>query len=183
MSQKGEYHEQAQKKEHMILDRKRVELERQACLSPSTNLILQCSSLAKTFKSKIGETFAIKRLDLTLRPGEILGIIGPNGAGKTTLFNLIGSFYRRSQGEIYLKGQSIEEEQKLKNQANMKSFFDEVGLCLQEDVFWEDLTIEKHLEVVCDMKGVAVGDEDLRKDIIDTWLEALSLTNFRKYKA
>jgi len=65
----------------------------------------------------------------------------------------------------------------------MKGFFDEVGLCLQEDVFWEDLSIEKHLEVVCDMKGVAVGDTKRRKEIIDVWLEALSLTNFRNYKA
>ena len=65
----------------------------------------------------------------------------------------------------------------------MKGFFDEVGLCLQEDVFWEDLTIEHHLQVVCDMKGLAVGDKIQRKYIIDTWLEALSLTNFRNYKA
>jgi ABC-type branched-subunit amino acid transport system ATPase component len=114
----------------MILDRKRIEEERQVCLMPSDKYILQCSSLAKTFSSKIGDMFAIKRLDLTLRPNEILGIIGPNGAGKTTLFNLIGSFYRRSAGDVYLRGSSIEEGAKIKNQTQMKGFFDDVGLCL-----------------------------------------------------
>lgn len=183
MSQKGAYHKNAEKKDHMILDRKRIEMERQECLMPDEKYVLQCSSLAKTFKTKVGEMFAIKRLDMTLRPNEILGIIGPNGAGKTTLFNLIGSFYRRSAGDIYLRGQSIEEGSKIKNQTKMKGFFDDVGLCLQEDVFWEDLSIEKHLEVVCDMKGIAVGNPKERKNIIDTWLEALSLTNFRNYKA
>jgi len=59
-------------------------------------LILQCSNASKTFNSQIGPLFAIKDINLSLRPNEILGIIGPNGAGKTTLFNLIGSFYRRS---------------------------------------------------------------------------------------
>jgi len=33
------------------------------------------------------------------------------------------------------------------------------------------------------MKGIAVGKKEERKEIIDTWLEALSLTNFRTYKA
>lgn len=115
LSQKGVYHKNAEKKEHLVLDRKRVEEERQNCRYPSDKYILQCSSLAKTFQSKVGSLFAIKRLDLTLRPNEILGILGPNGAGKTTLFNLIGSFYRRSAGDIYLRGQSIEEGSKLKN--------------------------------------------------------------------
>ena len=104
MSEKGKYHENAEKKEHMILDRKGVELERKECIMPSKDYIVQCSSLAKTFKTKIGESFAVKRMDLTLRPNEILGIIGPNGAGKTTLFDLIGSFHRRSTGDIYLRG-------------------------------------------------------------------------------
>jgi hypothetical protein len=33
------------------------------------------------------------------------------------------------------------------------------------------------------MKGVAVGNPKQRKEIIETWLEALSLSNFRNYKA
>ena len=32
---------------------------------------------------------AADNIDLSVAPGEALGIIGPNGAGKTTLFNLI----------------------------------------------------------------------------------------------
>ena len=127
--------------------------------------------------------FALKRIDLCLKPNEILGLIGPNGAGKTTLLDLIGSYHKRSQGEIYLKGTKIDENVKFSNQRNMSSFFDDVGLCLQEDVFWEDLTILKHLEMICDLKGISIGAEEERKYIIDTWLEAFSLINFKDYKA
>ncbi|MCL5777193.1 ATP-binding cassette domain-containing protein [Limibaculum sp. FT325] len=35
-------------------------------------------------------------------PGRITSIIGPNGAGKTTVLNMIGAFYRPSQGSIRL---------------------------------------------------------------------------------
>lgn len=50
---------------------------------------------------------AVSDLNLSVRPGELVGIIGPNGAGKTTVFNLISGVYRASAGSIHWKGQDI----------------------------------------------------------------------------
>ena len=47
--------------------------------------MLKITGLRKTF----GSVVAADDIDLSVAPGEALGIIGPNGAGKTTLFNLI----------------------------------------------------------------------------------------------
>lgn len=114
-SDRGELHLEGTKKEHHIMDVAGLEEERRACLAPDENLVLQCSALSKTFRSNIGDMFALKRIDLSLRPNEILGLIGPNGAGKTTLLNLIGSYHRRSQGEIYLRGRKIDDNLRLSN--------------------------------------------------------------------
>src|SRR5260370_7202154 len=46
--------------------------------------MLKIKGLRKTF----GSVVAADDIDLSVAPGEALGIIGPNGAGKTTLFNL-----------------------------------------------------------------------------------------------
>ena len=43
---------------------------------------------------------ALDSVDLTLSPGEILGLIGPNGAGKTTLVNVLTGFLRPTAGTI-----------------------------------------------------------------------------------
>jgi branched-chain amino acid transport system ATP-binding protein len=54
-----------------------------------------------------GGLVAVRSIDLTIAPGEIVGLIGPNGAGKTTLFNLIAGATRPTSGRIVLDGHDI----------------------------------------------------------------------------
>ena len=66
-------------------------------------MILEIKDLGKEF----GGVVALKGVNLTVKPGEILGIIGPNGAGKTTLFNVISGFQRPTRGEVFFDGRDI----------------------------------------------------------------------------
>ena len=47
---------------------------------------------------------ALDGVDLSLRPGEIVGLIGPNGSGKTTLLNVISGLFAASEGRILIDG-------------------------------------------------------------------------------
>ncbi|WP_110675186.1 sugar ABC transporter ATP-binding protein [Salinicola sp. RZ23] len=49
---------------------------------------------------QFGAVRAIDGIDLTLAPGECVGLVGHNGAGKSTLVNLINGTLKPSQGEI-----------------------------------------------------------------------------------
>jgi len=53
------------------------------------------------------ETYALKRVTLTVREGERIGIVGLTGSGKTSLINLLLGFYRPTRGEIYLGGRPL----------------------------------------------------------------------------
>jgi ATP-binding cassette subfamily B multidrug efflux pump len=46
-------------------------------------------------------------VDLTIAPGERVGLIGPSGAGKSTLVNLLLHFYDPAAGRILIDGQDI----------------------------------------------------------------------------
>ncbi|MCU1451016.1 MAG: hypothetical protein JWP02_3186, partial [Acidimicrobiales bacterium] len=50
---------------------------------------------------------AVDGVDLSVHPGQIVGLIGPNGAGKTTIFDLISGFLVPSAGKVMLAGQDV----------------------------------------------------------------------------
>ncbi|MBI0027594.1 ABC transporter ATP-binding protein [Gilliamella sp. B14448G11] len=49
----------------------------------------------------------IQDLDLTINPGEKIGLVGRSGAGKSTLINLLLRFYDLQSGKIIIDGQEI----------------------------------------------------------------------------
>ncbi|OCG50099.1 multidrug ABC transporter ATP-binding protein [Gilliamella sp. Choc5-1] len=49
----------------------------------------------------------IKNLDLTIKPGEKIGLVGRSGAGKSSLINLLLRFYDLQSGKIIIDGQDI----------------------------------------------------------------------------
>ncbi|WP_122571979.1 ATP-binding cassette domain-containing protein, partial [Pseudomonas viridiflava] len=54
-----------------------------------------------------GESQALDGLNLSIRPGEKIGLVGRSGAGKSTLINLLLRFYDVDSGEISIDGQNI----------------------------------------------------------------------------
>ncbi len=62
-------------------------------------------------------------IDLTVGPGEKVGLVGPSGAGKSTLVNLILRFYDPEGGQITIDGQDIRnvDQQSLRKAIGMVS--------------------------------------------------------------
>ena len=51
----------------------------------------------------------IDHFNLTIKPGEKIGIVGRSGAGKSTLIQLLLHFYNINQGRISIDGQNIQD--------------------------------------------------------------------------
>jgi branched-chain amino acid transport system ATP-binding protein len=50
---------------------------------------------------------ALHAVDLTVAPGEFVGLIGPNGAGKTTFFNCLLGMLRPEEGTVIFDGRDV----------------------------------------------------------------------------
>ena len=64
-------------------------------------------------------------LNLTIDPGEMVGLVGHTGAGKTTLVNLICRFFDVAQGRILVDGQDIRS-------FPVEAYRRNIGIVLQE---------------------------------------------------
>lgn len=65
--------------------------------------ILEVVNVTKQF----GGLTAVSELNISVDEQMIYSVIGPNGAGKTTLFNCVTGFYKVTEGDILLDGESL----------------------------------------------------------------------------
>ncbi len=56
---------------------------------------------------RYGNRAIIKNMNLTIAPGEMIGLVGHSGSGKSTLVNLMCRFYDVSEGSISIDGVNI----------------------------------------------------------------------------
>jgi ABC-type cobalamin/Fe3+-siderophores transport system ATPase subunit len=57
---------------------------------------------------RAGSRTLVDALDLTLEPGEVLGILGANGAGKSTLLSVLAGLASPAQGRVTLDGHALD---------------------------------------------------------------------------
>lgn len=74
---------------------------------------------------RYGNRAVIRGLDLTIQPGEMIGLVGHSGSGKSTLVNLICRFYDVSAGAILVDGIDIRS-------IPIPEYRRNIGLVLQE---------------------------------------------------
>ncbi len=76
-------------------------------------------------------------INLTINPGETVGIVGSTGCGKTTLVSMIPRLYDADEGEILVDGVNVRDY-------NLNRLRTGVGMVLQKNVLFSG-TIEENL--------------------------------------
>jgi simple sugar transport system ATP-binding protein len=69
-------------------------------------LVLELEGITKRFPGVL----ANDNISFSLEEGEIHGLLGENGAGKTTLMNILYGLYHPDEGEIRIRGKSLQIE-------------------------------------------------------------------------
>jgi branched-chain amino acid transport system ATP-binding protein len=83
----------------------------------------------------LGGREILRKIELEIRPGQVLGIIGPNGAGKTSLIEILSGRYAPKTGKVFYKDKDITHLH-LYERARIG-----IGRTYQTPVVPEDLTV------------------------------------------
>ena len=127
---------------------------------------LVAEGLKKTFRKRE----VVKGVSLEVKAGEIVGLLGPNGAGKTTTFYMVAGLLRPDEGKIFLDGREITALSLAKRARFGLTYLP------QERSIFRELTVEKNILGVLELKGLPRKEREERKERIlqEFGLEALA---------
>ena len=115
---------------------------------------------------RFGKTTALAGVDLSARPGTVLGVLGPNGAGKTTAIRILATLLRPDGGRAEVAGLDV-----AKHAADVRRL---IGLTGQYASVDEDLTGRENLVLICRLLDLGRAAARSRSDEM---LERFGLTD------
>ncbi|SMX45026.1 ATP-binding cassette domain-containing protein [Maliponia aquimaris] len=88
--------------------------------------LLELKNITKSF----GAIHALNGVDLTLQPGEAVGLMGDNGAGKSTLMKIIAGNFPPTGGEIRIDGKPVHFSRPIDARENgIEIVYQDLALC------------------------------------------------------
>jgi len=131
--------------------------------------ILDMRGIIKDYPMGDEMSRVLKGIDLCVDEGDFLAIVGPSGSGKSTLMNIIGCLDVPTEGEYYLSGTKIAEQDE-KALARIRA--KEVGFVFQSFYLLPRQSALKNVELPMIYSGV---DKKERKNRAIDILEKVGL--------
>ena len=72
-------------------------------------MLLECKKVSKFYTEGENQTQVLKEVSFSMQQGELAAIVGSSGSGKSTLLHTLGGLDQPSSGEVFIKGQSLQQ--------------------------------------------------------------------------
>jgi simple sugar transport system ATP-binding protein len=93
----------------------------------------------KNIHKWFGSVHALKGVDFSVTPSEIVGLVGDNGAGKSTLIKILTGVLQQDEGEIYFNGK------KVKFSSPREARDNGIETIYQEQALADDLSVTRNM--------------------------------------
>ena len=113
--------------------------------------MIEVAGLEKSFRTRAGETFVLRRIHLRIEEGEFVTVMGPSGAGKSTLLAILGMLDHAWTGEYRFVGNAV-HEMKPKERIELNKKY--VGFVFQQYHLLDNLTVAENLDIPLSYRNV-----------------------------
>src|SRR5947208_10767026 len=106
--------------------------------------IVEARGVTRGFPSGNSVVHALRGIDLSLQPGELVALRGRSGSGKTTLLNILIGLDNPTQGQVFVLGKdlaSLDENER----ARLRR--ESIGMMFQSAHLFPSLTAQENVEI------------------------------------
>src|SRR6187431_3764788 len=121
---------------------------------------------ARKLSKRFSGIRVVNDVNLTVRPGEVVGYLGPNGSGKTTTARMLGGLLEPSGGVVEYDGVDI--------RADVIAFHRHVGYVPEEPYLYPFLSGREYLQLVGRLRELPPSSMDRK---IGALLELFGLSD------
>jgi multiple sugar transport system ATP-binding protein len=129
---------------------------------------LNIAKVDKIYRSRKGNVHAVKSLDLTVKPGEIVALLGSSGCGKTSTLRMIAGFEDVSNGSITLGGKPIH---------TLPPAARGVAMAFEAYSLYPPLTIGENMSFALKASKMPVSEQEKRVRAMAEMLEIADILN------
>ena len=127
--------------------------------------------LASIFRSDPRRVHAVDRVDLEIRPGEILGLAGESGSGKSTMGEVITGLQPPNEGEVLYLGEPVRTRSR-----QQREFRRNVQMVFQDPYETLNPRMTVHKTVLEPLRNLHIGSAAERLDRVKEALRRAELT-------
>jgi putative ABC transport system ATP-binding protein len=138
-------------------------------MSSEHTAVIALHGLHKTYRLGAHVVSALRGIDLTVQPGELLALTGPSGSGKSTILNMCGLIDTPDSGEIVLGGVSVTGIDEIQRTLLRR---DAIGFVFQSFNLVPVMTVAENVDYPLFLAGVPAAQ---RKQRVAQQLEAVGL--------
>ncbi len=127
--------------------------------------MIRLNNVEKAFRTRAGDFYVLRGIDLEVKEGEFVTIMGPSGAGKSSLLSILGMLDGAWKGEYWLDGQPVHRiKPKQRIELNKKY----VGFVFQSYHLLDDLTVYENLDLPLSYRNLRGSERvGMVADILD----------------
>ena len=133
--------------------------------------VIGLRSIVKTYASGRVWVEALRGIDLSIAPGEMIAITGPSGSGKTTLMEILGCLLQPTTGEYRFNGRPVHD---IPPDGLARLRGEEIGFVFQAFNLLPRLTAVENVELPLTYRKVPPRD---RRERAEAALARVGLTN------
>ncbi len=127
--------------------------------------MIELNNVERTYKTGHEQNFVLRRVTLTIKPGEFVTVMGPSGAGKSSLLNMLAMLDDGWTGEYVLDGVAVHT---LNRKQRAEVARQKIGMVFQSYHLLDDLTVAENIDLPLQYKNIARGERQaLVADTLD----------------